>query len=207
MISSKWVKTMNKAKPIVFPFKNQKYIKISELLEKKFSYYMINRMVKERILSKINGNTYENLSYNGDDNDFLYVSGYVNEGVICMKSAAVYHELSTYRPNRIDTAIKRKSKVSILPEWPKIALYYFSEPRHELGIKTIICDGGSFKIYDREKTVCDLLAYRNKYGLEDTLAVLKNYLRRDDRDINKLLDYSKKLRSYHVLMKYLEVLL
>ncbi len=164
-------------------------------------------MVEESLIRKINGSTYENLSYTGDDNDFLYVSGYIDEGVICLMSAAVYHELSTFRPHQIDTAIKQKSKVSILPDWPNIAIYYFSKNRYELGIESIIIDGGSFKVYDKEKTVCDLLAYRNKFGQEDALAVLKNYLKRDDRDINKLLSYSKKLRSYNTLMKYLEVLL
>ncbi len=198
---------MNKSKSINFPFPKRKYIKTNELLKKKFSYYMINRMVENGIIKKINGNTYENLTYNGDDHDFLYVNGYVHEGVICLMSAAVYHELSTFRPHQIDTAIPQKSKVAVLPEWPQIALYYFSKERYELGVKTIQCDGGSFKVYDMEKTVCDLLTYRNKYGLEDALAVLKNYLRRENRDINKLLSYSKKLRSYNVLMKYMEVLL
>jgi len=198
---------MNKSKIIDFPFSKRKFIKTNELLEKKFSYYMINRMVKENIIKKINGNTYENSTYSGDENDFLYVSGYVDEGVVCLMSAAVYHRISTFRSNQIDVAIKQKAKISILPDWPTIGIYYFSNQRYELGIQTIPCEGGSFKIYDMEKTVCDLLSYRNKYGLEDCLAVLKNYLRNEDRDINKLLAYSKKLRCQRVLTKYLEVLL
>jgi predicted transcriptional regulator of viral defense system len=198
---------MNKPKPVIFPFPDRKYVKIDELLDQKFSYYMIRRMVEEGMLAKINGNTYENLSYHGEDHDFLYVSGYVDGGVICLMSAAVYHELSTYRPHQIDAAIHRKSKISTLPDWPEINLYYFSKQRYQLGVETIQCEGGRVSIYDREKTVCDVLAYRNKIGMEDALAVLKNYLLRNDRDINKLLAYSKKLRSYNILMKYLEVLL
>ena len=198
---------MNKSKSFKFPYPKQKFVKTKEFIKKKFSHYMINRMVEEGMIKKINKNTYENLLYDGGDNDFLYVSGYIDEGVVCLMSAAVYHGLSTFRPHQIDTAIKQKSKVSNLPDWPVIEIYYFSKQRYELGIQYISCEGGSFRIYDMEKTVCDLLAYRNKYGLEDSLAVLKNYLRREDRDINKLLSYSKKLRSYNILIKYLEVLL
>ena len=207
MVSFKWVIQMNKSKQIEFPFPKRKFIKTKELLKQKLSYYMINRMVEENVIKKINGNTYENLAYSRDENDFLYVFGYVDEGVVCLMSAAVYYGLSTFRSNQIDVAIRQKSKVSILPDWPTIGIYYFSIQRYKLGIQTISCEGGSFKIYDMEKTVCDLLTYRNKYGFEDCIAVLKNYLRREDRDINKLLAYSKKLRCQNVLTKYLEVLL
>jgi len=164
-------------------------------------------MVKDNLIKKINGTTYENLNYTGDESDYLYVSGYIDEGVVCLMSAAVYHNISTFRMSQIDVAIQQKSKVAILPDWPSIDIYYFSHQRYTLGILTNTIDGGSFKIYDMEKTVCDLLSYRNKYGLEDSLSVLKNYLKREDRNIDKLISYSKKLRCYHVLIKYLEVLL
>jgi len=199
--------TMKKTKPLVFPYPKKKYTRTNELLEEGYSYYMINRMEAEGMIRRINGHTYENLSYVGDDHDFLYVSGYVNEGVICLMSAAVYHGLSTFRPNRIETAIRQKSRVTTLPSWPKIALHYFSKQRYELGITKVECEGGSFMIYDKEKTVCDMITYRNKYGLEDSLDVLRHYLSKEDRDINRLVSYAKKLRSYHILSKYLEVLL
>lgn len=199
--------SMNKAKKIEFPFPNRKFIKSKELQDKNYSYYMINRMVEEGMIKKINGNTYENLNYSGDDHDFLYVSGYIEEGIVCLMSAAVYHELSTFRPHQIDVAVKQKSKVTTLPDWPSIDVYYFSKKRYQTGIKSISIDGGTFKIYDKEKTVCDLLFYRNKYGIDDSLMVLKNYLKHEDRDINKLLSYAEALRCKTTLMKYLEVLL
>jgi predicted transcriptional regulator of viral defense system len=198
---------MNKVKPIEFPFPNRKFIKTNELLDANLSYYMIQRLVKENIINKINGNTYENIKYTGNDNDFLYVSGYVDEGIVCLMSAAVYHGMSTFRTNQIDVAIRNKSKVSTLPDWPNIGIFYFSNQRYQIGIQSIECEGGYFKVYDLEKTVCDLLIYRNRYVLEDCLDVLKNYLRRDDRDINKLISYAEKMRCYGILTKYLEVLL
>jgi len=198
---------VNKQKQIKFPFPNQKFIKTEDLLRKGFSYYLINRMVEEKNIKKINGNTFENLNYKGDESDYLYASGYIDEGIICLMSAAVYHGLSTFRMSQIDVSIQQKSKISLLKKKKKIVIYYFSKQRYELGIQTIPIDGGFFKIYDMEKTVCDLLSYRNKYGLEDSIAVLKNYLKREDRNINKLISFSKKLRCYNVLNNYLAVLL
>jgi predicted transcriptional regulator of viral defense system len=198
---------VNKPKIQNFPFLEKKFIRTSKLLDLGYSYYMIHRFVKDGIIKKINGNTYENLHYSMDENELLYVDGYVEKGIVCLMSAAVYHGMSTFRPYQIDVAIPIKSKVSILPVWPSIGIFYFSENRHHLGMEKIDVDGGSFKIYDREKTVCDLLSYRNKYGLEDCLDVLKNYLRAEGRDINKLISYAQEMRCYTILSKYLEVLL
>jgi len=185
----------------------RKFIRSSELLNQGISYHVIHRLEKEGMIRKINGNTYENLTYFGDESDYLYAYGYVNHGVVCLMSAAVYHGMSVVRTNQIDVAVRHKAKAGKLPDWPTIGIYYFDTARYETGIQTIDIEGGSFQVYDREKTVCDLLTYRNKYGLEDCLAVLKAYLRREDRDLNKLIGYSEKLRSYHILSKYLEVLL
>lgn len=198
---------MNKNKKLENPFPNQKFIKITAFLEKGYSHYMINRMVEEQLIKKINRNTYENIEYNKDESDYLYVSGYINGGVVCLLSAAVYYNLSTYRPSQVDVAIRQYSKVNILPEWPSIALYYFSNDRYETGINKINIEGGSINIYDMEKTVCDIVFYRNKIGVDEAVLVLKNYLSREDRNLNKLVYYAKKLRCYNTLKKYLEVLL
>lgn len=197
----------NKPKPLQFPFPERKFIRTSMMLELGYSYYMIQRFVKDGIIARINGNTFENLQYGKDENEFLYVDGYIEQGVVCLMSAAVYHSLSTFRPYQIDVAIPSKSKVSILPPWPSIGIFYFSDSRYHLGMERITFDGGSCAIYDKEKTVCDLLTYRNTYGQQDCLAVLKNYLREEERDINKLIRYAQQLRSYTILSKYLEVLL
>ncbi|HAF85476.1 MAG TPA: hypothetical protein DCG32_03740 [Sphaerochaeta sp.] len=198
---------VNKPKTLQFPFPERKFIRTSKMIEQGYSYYMIHRFVKDGIIARINGNTFENLQYTMDENEFLYVDGYVEQGVVCLMSAAVYHGMSTFRPSQIDVAIPSKSKVSILPDWPSIGIFYFSDSRYQLGIERIPFEGGSCAIYDKEKSVCDLLTYRNKYGHEDCLAVLKNYLREEDRDINKLIRYAQQLRLYGILSKYLEVLL
>ena len=61
-------------------------------------------------------------------------------------------------------------------------------------------------IYDVEKTVCDMIFYRNKLGFESAIEVLKNYVKRPDRNINKLMEYAKKLRCAKLLREYLEVM-
>ena len=184
----------------------QKYYTISELKEKGYSYYKIGKMEEQGQLHRINRSTYENLFYKGDENDFINAAAYVPDGVICLMSAARYYELTNFLPDVIDVAINRKKKVSTLPDWPEIKIFYFDSARMNLGVREIAEGNNTFQIFDIEKTVVDIIYYRNKIGTEETGEILRNYLKRQDRQIDRLYAYSKKLHCESVIRTYLEVL-
>ena len=180
---------------------------IQELKDKGLSYYKINQLVKQGILIKLNKNYYENTNFDGEESDFYYAYAYVPNGVICLLSAAVYYNLSTYRPDAIDIAIPRKARVSTLPEWPELKIYYFTDERFSVGAEIIEVGKNKFRIYDIEKTVVDIVFYREKMGIEETKGVLSNYLHRKDRNLNKLIRYAEMLKCEDTINKYLEVLI
>ncbi len=185
---------------------NKKFITITELKEMGYSYYKIGQLEKDGILHRINRSTYENLSYQGDENDFFSAEAFVPNGVICLMSAARYYNLTNFLPNAVDVAIDRKKKVSTLPDWPEIKIFYFDSTRMDIGVTEVDEDGNKFHVFDIEKTVVDIIYYRNKVGIEETAEVLKNYLKRSDRQLNRLYDYAKRLRCEKVIRTYLEVL-
>ena len=57
-----------------------------------------------------------------------------------------------------------------------------------------------------EKTVCDILFYRNKLGFEAAVEVIRNYMQHKDRDLNRLMAYADKLREKSVMRQFVEVL-
>ena len=180
---------------------------IQELKDKGLSYYKINQLVKQGILIKLNKKYYENTNFDGEESDFYYAYAYVPNGVICLLSAAVHYNLSTHRPDAIDIAIPRKARVSILPEWPELKIYYFTDERFSVGAEIIEVGKNKFRIYDVEKTVVDIVFYREKMGIEETKEVLSNYLHRKDRNLNKLIRYAEMLKCEDTINKYLEVLI
>ena len=93
---------------------NQKYYTTSELKDMGYSYYKIGQMEDTGQLHRINRTTYENLSYNGDENDFVNAAAFVPDDVICLMSAARYYELTDFLLDVIDVAIERKKKKSVL---------------------------------------------------------------------------------------------
>lgn len=187
-------------------YNDQMMYTIESLKENGLSHYKINQLVKMGVLSKLNNRFYENMNYEGEISDFYYAYAYAPDGVICLLSAAVYYGLSSYRPDAVDIALRRKAKVSKLPDWPELQIHYFTDYRYEQGIQTVFEGKNCFKIYDIEKTVADIVYYREKVGIEETKEILINYLNRRNRQLNRLIRYAELLKCDEVLKNYLEVL-
>ena len=186
---------------------NQQYLPISDLLSAGFSHYRINKLVAEGKLLKLNNTIYENTSYSGETSDFATVYTYAPKGILCMMTAARFYELTTYLPDAVDIAIERSMKISTLPQWPSVNVWYFPKTRYSTGVTRISDAAGEYQMYDIEKTVIDILYYRNRIGIEETKEVLKNYLAKADRNLIRLRRCANMLGCKDILRTYLEVLL
>lgn len=186
---------------------NKQYYSIKELKNMGYTYYAINNLIRNGILQRLNRFTFENMFFCGVENDFFTANAYVPEGVICLMSAARYYDLTSFLPDSVTVAIERKKKVSTLPDWPDINVYYFNQTRMDTGVVQVHDGDNIFRIFDIEKTVIDIICYRNKIGIEETAEVIRNYLKRSDRQLDRLYAYSQKLKCEKILRTYLEVLL
>ncbi|MBQ9031901.1 MAG: hypothetical protein IJ106_10695 [Parasporobacterium sp.] len=187
--------------------KNKIIISMKELRDRGYSQYMVSKLVDEGKLIKLNKSYYENTGYQGEESDFYYVEAYAPRGVICLMSAAVYYNLTTFIPDAVEIAIPRKAKVSTIPKWPPMKVHYFTDERYALGLVTVQEGNNLFRIYDIEKTVVDIVFYRERVGIEEIKEILHNYLRRQNRELDRLYAYAKKLHCEKILRTYLEVLI
>ena len=185
---------------------DQKIFSMRELKSKGFSQYKVSKLVSEGKLIKLNKSYYENTEYRGEESDFYYIEAYAPKGVICLLSAAVYYHLTTFIPDAVDVAIPRKAKISTMPDWPQMNVYHYTDDRHELGVTTIREGKNEFRIYDMEKTVVDIVFYREKVGIDETKEILVTYLQRKERNLNRLLKYAELMKCEKALRQYLEVL-
>ena len=185
---------------------DQKIFSMQELKKQGLSQYKVSKLVEDGNLIKLNKSYYENAGYRGEESDFYYTEAYAPNGVICLLSAAVYHNLTTYVPDAVDVAIPRKARISTLPDWPPMKVYYYTDERYELGVQKIEEGKNGFQIYDMEKTVVDIVFYREKVGIEETKEVLLTYLQRKDRNLNRLLKYAELMKCEKTMRQYLEVL-
>ncbi len=67
--------------------------------------------------------------------------------------------------------------------------------------------GNEIPMYDLERTVCNLVRSRNSIEAQDFSSVLKSYVSRKDKDLNKLMKYARLFKVDKIIRNYMEVLL
>jgi len=129
----------------------------------------------------------------------------IPDGVICLASALAFYDLTTFNPSEIYIAIPNAAKIPKI-DFPPLRVFYFRERFYKPGIESIEVPNCTLKIYSKEKTICDMFRYRNKYGEDLALEGLKNYLSRKEANVNKLRKYAEICQVKTVLMPYLKAL-
>lgn len=67
--------------------------------------------------------------------------------------------------------------------------------------------GNLIPMYDLERTVCDLIRSRSSIEIQEFNSVLKAYVARKEKNLNRLMEYAKLFRVQNIVRKYMEVLL
>jgi predicted transcriptional regulator of viral defense system len=114
--------------------------------------------------------------------------------VICLASALSFYELTTYEPPSVHIAIPRDDK-TLPPEYPPVKTFSFGNTRYNLGITRIELEGKDIAMYDREKTICDCIRYRRVLGQDIVNEAFRNYMDSQKTNIDKLIQYSRILKS------------
>jgi len=179
-------------------------LKAADLTASGLSFKQIGQLSASGTLEKIGRGIYRFPQHPYDER--LEIARRIPNGVFCLYSACFLHGLSDFVPSEQHLAVPKKSRYA-LPEYPPVKLYFWEEAAYQLGIAAFDLDGISIKIYDPEKTVCDICRLRGKIGLDVLKEAVKNYLHRPDRDLAKLHDYARQLRVEKILTSYLSILL
>ena len=195
------IKSMNHKLQVLFN-KNKGYLTRKQLPDKS-AYNHLLKLVNEGIIERVKQGVYRDANV-AFDNTMIDIGKIVPGGVLCLYSAWAYYELSVQIPQAFNIAIEKNRKI-LLPVYPPITLYYWKREYQELGVTRQRTGGYTVKIYDLEKSVCDAVKYRTKIGIDVTSEILKNYLKRKDRNLSKLMGYAKQMRIEKTLKTYLEI--
>jgi len=193
---------------IIKYFNKHRYVRMKELKEASFQTRDIARLLKQGIIHKIKAGLYRLDNYydcDGISTDLMDICQAVSRGVICLISAMDFHDLTTFKPSDIYVAVPQGEKI---PEiiYPPVRGYYFSKKIYETGITVYDTPHGPAKIYNKEKTICDMFRYRNRLGEDLAMEGLKNYLNLKNHSIHDLMEYAKVCRVSSIIYPYLKAI-
>jgi len=197
---------MDKYNQILEVFGQHKgYARTKDILDAALHHHYLDILFKEGKVMKIKRGLYRLASVSTED-EIEEVSRIIPNGVICLFSAWNFYQLSDFVPPEYHIAIEKSRKIA-LPDYPPIKVYFWSEKYWSVGITEATIGDTTVKIYEKEKSVCDALKFRNKIGKDVEREVLTNYLKAKDRNIDELLRYARLLRVEPQMKTYLSILL
>ena len=166
-------------------------VKTSELYTLGIDYRRIQRFVDWGVLLRVK-NGYYSLQEQKLSEDEMVYRLFGEDGVLTMESALYIYGYLSAKPAEYQIAVdKNTSKSRFHLNYPFVHPYY-SEPKVlALGVTEIPFGGGTMKIYDKERLMCDCLKFEDRLDREDLKKALRGYLAEPVKDISRLLFYAK----------------
>ena len=129
------------------------------------------------------------------------------QAVFSHDEALFYHGLTDREPMQQTLTIYSGYNTQKLKE---SGIKVFTVKKELLNVGKIIVEnsyGHKIPVYDLERTICDLMRSRRYFEIQDFQTAIKTYVKRPDKDLNKLMTYSPLFRVEKRIRQYMEVLL
>jgi len=167
----------------------------------------LDKLLKDGKIEKIKRGLYRWVGMNETSYQGIAdVSKAIPGGVVCLLSALSFYNLTTAKPMEVSIAVSKNRKV-VKPDYPPTKLYYFMEDIFKSGVEGQRIGNVSVLMYDKEKTICDCIKYKNQLGMDIIKEALQEYLKNTNRNLELLMKYSEICKVKPILKNYLEVML
>jgi len=185
------------------------YARMKDLKNASVQIRDVANLVHKGVIEKIKPGLYrlaELQQVDGIPISFIDVCQAIPKGVICLLSALEFFNLTTFNPSEVYIALPHSAKAPKI-EYPPVRFFYFRDRFYEFSIQSIKSKHGVIRIYDREKSLCDMFRYRKKLGEDIALEALKNYLKLREANVNKLLEVAVRCQVKTTMVPYLKALI
>ena len=140
--------------------------------------------------------------------DNLYILNKKNKRVIFShETALMLHKLTECEIYQISVTVPKTYNATHLRKNGCI-VYHNDDVLYNLGVITISTSyNNDVKVYDMERTICDIIKHKNKIEIGIFTNAVREYVKRKDKNITKLLEYAEIMKIKNKVLSYLEVLL
>jgi len=154
----------------------------------------IQKLIEDGEIEQIRRGYYQYMDENAYS-EAIIIAALFPDGVVCMESALDFYGYTDRTPSAWHIAVdsktsRRRFNISYLIVKP----HFITAERFVIGITEAEIEGTKLQIYDRERTSCDCLLYRNKMEAEVFAGAVRGYLSDEKRNESRLGKYANELR-------------
>lgn len=166
----------------------------TEMQERGIYYTTVQKLVEMGLVKKVKRGYYHWIGGDGDS-EIMMIDRLFPDAVLCMETALFYYQYIDQRPNVWHIAIdKNTSKQRVKVSYPPIRAYRVEFELLVFGESEGEIDNVKVRIYDRDRTICDVLRCNGKIEEALWMQAAENYLRDPEKNIPNLIRYAKRLR-------------
>ena len=176
-------------------FKEHNYVMTTaELTKSKLYYADIQKMLAGELIEKVKRGYYHWIEeFLGSD--IAIVKRLFPDAVLCMETALFYYGYSDRNPAGWNITIdKNVSRQRTKIDYPFIRAYRVEPELVILGETKGTIDCIEVRIYDRDRTICDVLKHMNRIDKEVFNKAIQKYVQDPKKNIPDLIQYAKVLR-------------
>ena len=122
-------------------------------------------------------------------------------------SALYFHDLTDREPLHTTVTVKTGYNPKHLTS-QGIRVFTVKKDLYEIGLSVAATPfNHQVRVYDLERTICDILRSRNVMETQTFQGALKQYARSREKNLQKLMEYAKQFRVEKLMRQYMGVLL
>jgi len=166
----------------------------AELKKSKLYYADIQRLLGEGIIEKVKRGYYHWV-HEFEGSEVVIINRLFPDAVLCMETALFHYGYSDRNPVEWNIAIdKNASRQRTKVDYPFIKAYRTEPELLVVGETRGEIDFIEVRIYDRDRTICDVLRNMNKMDKETFNKAIQNYVKDPKKNVPNLMQYAKELR-------------
>ncbi|HIW89095.1 MAG TPA: type IV toxin-antitoxin system AbiEi family antitoxin domain-containing protein [Candidatus Ligilactobacillus excrementipullorum] len=139
--------------------------------------------------------------------DFASLQYRLSKGIFFKDSALFLWGMIDRTPARYEMNFPLPYSYGLKKNEP-LKIYRQSEKLYQIGITEVKTPGGNMvRVYDIERTLCDILRQRDRSDSETIKQAMNSYIAMNDKNISRLVEYANLFHVRDEVQKYMEVLL
>ena len=182
---------------------NNGYLITKDVTDNNIPRTYLTKLIKKNKIERVSRGVY--IKKNVLVDEFVILQSKSKYAIYSNTTALYLHGFSNRIPIRYDITVKSGYKGSLQKE-KNINLFYTKKELLELGVINYKLDSGNIiRVYDLDKTICDIIKNKKKIDAEIFNKAIREYFYSNKKNTLKLYEYAKKMNIYNKVRDTFEV--